>query len=100
MPMIDVYAAADLFPAGTDRILAEELTVALLRAEGVTTPSPLHLDNTAAYVHRSLAIRAHVGAPHRSGGRRLGPRRHGVRPRRVRGAREKGRLIGRGDTAP
>ena len=52
MPMIDVYAAADLFPAGTDRILASELSGALLRAEGVTTPSSLHLDNTAAYVRR------------------------------------------------
>jgi phenylpyruvate tautomerase PptA (4-oxalocrotonate tautomerase family) len=52
MPIIDVYGAADLFPAGTDRLLAEELTDALLRAEGVAAPSPLHLDNTAAYVHR------------------------------------------------
>jgi hypothetical protein len=84
-PIIYVYAAADLFPAGTDRVLAEELTGALLRAEGVTTPSPLHLDNTAAYVHRlpatgvhrpdlrrPFANRAHLGAPHRAGGRRLG----------------------------
>jgi hypothetical protein len=31
MPMIDVYAPADLFPAGTGRQLAEELTKALLR---------------------------------------------------------------------
>ena len=60
MPMIDVYAAADLFPAGTDRILAEELTGALLRAEGVTTPSPLHLDNTAAYVHRLPTTAVHT----------------------------------------
>jgi phenylpyruvate tautomerase PptA (4-oxalocrotonate tautomerase family) len=52
MPMIDVYAPADLFPAGTGRQLAEELTSALLRAEGVTTPSKAHLDNTAAYIHR------------------------------------------------
>jgi glyoxylase-like metal-dependent hydrolase (beta-lactamase superfamily II) len=28
MPMIDVYAAADLFPAGADRQLGEELTLA------------------------------------------------------------------------
>jgi hypothetical protein len=60
MPMIDVYAAADLFPAGTDRILAAELTGALLRAEGVTTPSPLHLDNTAAYVHRLPTTAVHT----------------------------------------
>ena len=52
MPMIDVYAAADLFPAGSDRQLGEELTLAVLRAEGVTAPGPLHLNNTAAYIHR------------------------------------------------
>ena len=52
MPMIDVYAAADLFPAGADRQLAEELTAALLKAEGVEKPGPTHLNNTAAYVHR------------------------------------------------
>ena len=51
MPMIDVYAPDDLFPAGTDRQLAEELTSALLRAESVTTPSAAHLANTAAYIH-------------------------------------------------
>jgi hypothetical protein len=32
MPMIDVYAAAGLFPADADRRLAEELTAALLEA--------------------------------------------------------------------
>ncbi len=37
MPMIDVYAAADLFPADADRRFAEELTAALLKAEGVTS---------------------------------------------------------------
>jgi len=52
MPMIDVYAATDLFPAGTDRQLGEELTLAILRAEGVATPGPFHLNNTAAYIHR------------------------------------------------
>jgi hypothetical protein len=52
MPMIDVYTPADLFPSGTDRQLVAELTTALLRAEGVTTPSPAHLANTAAYIHR------------------------------------------------
>jgi phenylpyruvate tautomerase PptA (4-oxalocrotonate tautomerase family) len=50
--MIDFYAPDDLFPAGTDRQLAEELTSALLRAEGVTKPSAAHLANTAAYIHR------------------------------------------------
>lgn len=52
MPMIDVTAASDLFPAGADRQLAEELTAALLRAEGVATPGPAHLNNTGCYIHR------------------------------------------------
>jgi phenylpyruvate tautomerase PptA (4-oxalocrotonate tautomerase family) len=52
MPMIDIYAPADLFPTGTDRTLAEQLTAALLRAEGVETPTPAHLNNTGAYIHR------------------------------------------------
>ena len=51
MPMIDVYAAADRFPAGTDRQLVEELTKALLRAKGVTAPGPIQLNNTVAYLH-------------------------------------------------
>jgi phenylpyruvate tautomerase PptA (4-oxalocrotonate tautomerase family) len=52
MPMIDVYAVADLFPAHADRQLAEELTLALLKAEGVEKPGPTHLNNTGAYIHR------------------------------------------------
>ncbi|GGC98947.1 tautomerase family protein [Undibacterium terreum] len=52
MPMIDVYAAADLFPAGADRELGEALTLAVLRAEGVANPGPFHLNNTAVYIHR------------------------------------------------
>src|SRR5712675_2068298 len=52
MPMIDVYAVADLFPAGADRQLAEELTLALLKAEGVEKPGATHLNNTGAYIHR------------------------------------------------
>ena len=52
MPMIDVYAVADLFPADADRQLAEELTLALLKAEGVEKPGPTHLNNTGAYIHR------------------------------------------------
>jgi hypothetical protein len=51
MPMIDVYAASDLFPEGSDRALAAELTAALLRAEGVAEPKAAHLDNTGAYIH-------------------------------------------------
>ena len=52
MPMIHVYAPADLFPAHADRDLAAELTGALLRAEGVINPGPTHTNNTAAYIHR------------------------------------------------
>ncbi len=44
----------------SERNLAENLTGALLRAEGVTTPSQLHLDNTAAYVHRLPATAVHT----------------------------------------
>ena len=51
MPMIDVYAATDLFAAGTGRQLAEELTKALLRAEGVTALGPIQFNNTVAYLH-------------------------------------------------
>src|SRR5437773_12251847 len=52
MPMIDVYAPADLFPPGSDGRLGHELTMAVLRAEGVWTPGPFHLNNTAAFIHR------------------------------------------------
>jgi phenylpyruvate tautomerase PptA (4-oxalocrotonate tautomerase family) len=52
VPMIDVYAAEDLFPPGSERKLGEELTFALLRAEGIPSPGPTHLNNTGAYLHR------------------------------------------------
>jgi phenylpyruvate tautomerase PptA (4-oxalocrotonate tautomerase family) len=52
MPMIDVYAAADLFPGDADRQLVEEPTAALLKAEGVTNPGPTHTHKTGAYIHR------------------------------------------------
>jgi len=54
MPMIDIYAPADLFPADADARLGTELTHAVLRAEGHTEaviPS-LFTANTAAFVHR------------------------------------------------
>ena len=50
--MIDVYAPEDLFPAGADAQLGDELTHAVLRAEGVAHPGANHLDNTAAFIHR------------------------------------------------
>ena len=62
MPMIDVYAAADLFPPGADRQLAEELSMALLKAEGVETPGPTHLNNTGAYIHRMPPAAVHTAA--------------------------------------
>ena len=62
MPMIDVYARADLFPAGTDRQLGAELTAAVLRAEGVAKPGPFHLDNTAAFIHRMDPHAVHTAA--------------------------------------
>jgi phenylpyruvate tautomerase PptA (4-oxalocrotonate tautomerase family) len=52
MPMIDVYAPAELLPAGVDAQLATDLTWAVLRAEGVASPGIFELDNTAAFVHR------------------------------------------------
>src|SRR6266699_1204095 len=39
MPMIDVYAPRDIFPPGTEGLLGKELTMAVLRAEGVATHS-------------------------------------------------------------
>lgn len=42
MPMIDVYAPADIFPADADEQLGTELTHAVLRAEGVARPGAFH----------------------------------------------------------
>jgi phenylpyruvate tautomerase PptA (4-oxalocrotonate tautomerase family) len=67
MPMIDVYAAANLFPVGADRQLAAELTSALLRAEGVATPSSAHLANTAAYIHRLAPSAVHTAGTDSAG---------------------------------
>ena len=54
MPMIDVYAPADLFPADADAQLGTELTHAVLRAEGHTEAviPAFFTENTAAFVHR------------------------------------------------
>ena len=62
MPTIDIYAAADLFPSDADRKLAEELTAALLKAEGVEKPGPTHLNNTGAYIHRMPASAVNTAA--------------------------------------
>ncbi len=65
MPMIDVYAPADLFPADADPRLGDELTHAVLRAEGVASPAPFHLNNTAAFIHRmpGSAVSTAASAP-------------------------------------
>jgi len=62
MPMIDVYAAADVFPADSDRTLGEALCMAILRAEGVPNPGPFHLNNTAAFIHRMPASTVQTAA--------------------------------------
>jgi len=62
LPMIDVYAASDLFPIGSDGKLGHELTMAVLRAEGVASPGPFHLNNTAAYIHRMDPHAVHTAA--------------------------------------
>src|SRR3989441_1894766 len=62
MPMIDVYAPADLFPTGTDAKLGHDLTRAVLRAERVAPPGPFHLTNPAAYIHRMDPKTVHTAA--------------------------------------
>jgi phenylpyruvate tautomerase PptA (4-oxalocrotonate tautomerase family) len=52
MPMIDVFAPANMFPDDADRAIGQELTYAVLHAEGVQNPSSFHLENTAAFIHR------------------------------------------------
>jgi len=52
MSMIDVYAPSDVLPSGSDRRIGEELTRAVLRAEGVRAPGTFHLENTVAFIHR------------------------------------------------
>jgi phenylpyruvate tautomerase PptA (4-oxalocrotonate tautomerase family) len=62
MPMIDVYAPRDIFPAGSEGLLGKELTMAVLRAEGVATPGPFHLNNTAAFLHLMESGQIHTAA--------------------------------------
>jgi hypothetical protein len=52
MPMIEVHAPSDPFPDGADREIAEDLTMAQLRPEGVQQPALVQLNNTTAYTHR------------------------------------------------
>ncbi|MBJ6362443.1 4-oxalocrotonate tautomerase family protein [Paenibacillus sp. GCM10012307] len=62
MPMIDVYAPDNLFPAEADNQLGTELAHAVLRAEGVETPGPFHLSNTAVFIHRLSPQAIHTGS--------------------------------------
>jgi phenylpyruvate tautomerase PptA (4-oxalocrotonate tautomerase family) len=62
MPMIDVYAASEIFPEGSDGALGKELTMAVLRAEGVASPGPFHLNNTAVFIHRMNSNTIHTAA--------------------------------------
>jgi phenylpyruvate tautomerase PptA (4-oxalocrotonate tautomerase family) len=62
MPMIDVYAASDIFPPGTEGQLGHELTMAVLRAEGVKAPGPFHLNHSAAFIHRMDPHAVHTAA--------------------------------------
>jgi phenylpyruvate tautomerase PptA (4-oxalocrotonate tautomerase family) len=61
MPIIDVYAPADLFPEGSDRDLAEQLMQAAMRAERIPHPVPAAIQAmTAAYIHRLPAKSVHT----------------------------------------
>jgi phenylpyruvate tautomerase PptA (4-oxalocrotonate tautomerase family) len=62
MPMIDVYAPSDLFSDGAGDRLGHDLTMAVLRAEGVASPGPFHLNNTAAFIHRMDPRAIHTAA--------------------------------------
>ncbi|BBI32806.1 tautomerase family protein [Cohnella abietis] len=62
MPMIDVYTPENLFPADAEKELGTALAHAVLRAEGVASPSPFHLDNTAVFIHRLKATDIHTGS--------------------------------------
>jgi phenylpyruvate tautomerase PptA (4-oxalocrotonate tautomerase family) len=42
--MIEVYAPSDLLPAGSAREIGEQLTGAVLRAEGVSAPGPFSFE--------------------------------------------------------
>jgi len=62
LPMIDIYLPSELIPEEVDAQLGHELTMAVLRAEGVATPGPFHLNNTAAFIHRMDPRSIHTAA--------------------------------------
>ena len=56
MPMIDVCAPDSLFPVHSTPAPSSELIHAVLRAEGVASPGPFHLNNTAAFFTGCLEV--------------------------------------------
>jgi phenylpyruvate tautomerase PptA (4-oxalocrotonate tautomerase family) len=51
--MIDLYCESGTLEQGDLRQLGNQLTLAVLRAEGVAKPGPFQLDNTAFFAHIS-----------------------------------------------
>jgi phenylpyruvate tautomerase PptA (4-oxalocrotonate tautomerase family) len=67
MPMIDVYAPADMFHNDADSVLAEKLGKAILRAEGMGDPAPRGLQGiTGVYIHRLPPASVNTAATPRS----------------------------------
>ena len=78
MPMIDVYGPNDLLPAGSDRRIGEELTLAVLRAEGVSSPTRIDARNplmtsTALSVGSASASIIHLRVPSTASGNVAAP---------------------------
>lgn len=66
MPTIDVYAASDIFPHGSERALAKRLTAAILRAERFgDEPAPMLRDIVGAYFHFMAPENVHTLASDR-----------------------------------
>src|SRR5881397_3304313 len=75
MPMIDIYAPADLFPAGTEGLLGKELTIAVLLRRGCgdarTLPPEQHRrfrppDGSTRGSHRGNQLRPECARPGRA----------------------------------
>ncbi|MEK8131788.1 hypothetical protein WMW72_28155 [Paenibacillus filicis] len=62
MPMIDIYTPDHLIPVDANSQLGTELALAVLRAEGVESPGPFHLNNTAVFIHRLSSEAIHTGS--------------------------------------
>ncbi|SFO48915.1 tautomerase family protein [Sphingomonas sp. OK281] len=61
MPMIDVYAPADMFSEEAGRCLASDLTQAVLAAEGFPDPAPVNVQHvTGFYIHRLPSSDVHT----------------------------------------